>query len=76
MSAGPRDAPFADRRDAGRQLAERLSAERLSGGVVVGLARGGVVVAAEGAHALGLELDALAVGKVGHPLQPDRQQLA
>ncbi|HYX84610.1 MAG TPA: phosphoribosyltransferase family protein [Gaiellales bacterium] len=71
MSAGPRDVPFADRRDAGGKLADRLSTERLSDGVVVGLARGGVVVAAEVARSLGLALDALAVRKVGHPLQPE-----
>ncbi len=52
-------------------LARRLGAEDLAGGVVVGLARGGVVVASEVARRLGLELDALAVRKVGHPLQPE-----
>jgi len=69
------DAPpprvFLDRRDAGRALAARLRAERLGEGVVVGLARGGVVVAAEVARELGLPLDALAVRKVRHPLQPE-----
>ena len=39
--------------------------------MVVGLARGGVAVAAEVAAALDLPLDALAVRKVGHPLQPE-----
>jgi putative phosphoribosyl transferase len=38
---------------------------------VVGLARGGVEVAAEVAEVLGLPLDALAVRKVGHPSQPE-----
>jgi putative phosphoribosyl transferase len=39
--------------------------------VVVGLARGGVEVAAELAAALRAPLDALAVRKVGHPWQPE-----
>jgi putative phosphoribosyl transferase len=39
--------------------------------VVVGLARGGVPVAAEVARSLSLPLDALAVRKVGHPSQPE-----
>jgi putative phosphoribosyl transferase len=62
---------FRDRRDAGRALARRLHAERIGDAVVVGLARGGVIVAAEVARELGLPLDALAVRKVRHPLQPE-----
>jgi putative phosphoribosyl transferase len=61
---------FLDRRDAGRALARRLRAERLGDGVVVGLARGGVV-AAEVGRELGLPLDALAVRTVRHSLQPE-----
>lgn len=63
--------PYRDRREAGRLLAVALEPERSDDGVVVGLARGGVVVAAEVAAALGLPLDALAVRKIGHPLQPE-----
>ena len=64
---------FHDRRDAGVRLAGALEAEveaapRL---VAVGLARGGVEVAAEVARALRIPLDALAVRKVGHPGQPE-----
>ena len=62
---------FADRRDAGRVLARALTDEPLSDAVVVGLARGGVVVAAEVARELGLPLDVVAVRKVGHPYQPE-----
>lgn len=39
--------------------------------VVIGLARGGVEVAAEVAAVLHAPLDGLAVRKVGHPLQPE-----
>jgi putative phosphoribosyl transferase len=62
---------FADRAAAGRLLATELEDEREDDAVVVGLARGGVVVAAEVAKALGLPLDAVAVRKVGHPWQPE-----
>lgn len=62
---------FADRRHAGRLLAPALESERGGNAVVVGLARGGVAVAAEVAAALGLPLDVVAVRKVGHPFQPE-----
>src|SRR3954452_9251583 len=65
--------PFADRRDAGRALGAAL-AERLGGEhdvVVLGLPRGGVVVAAEVAAALGAALDLVAVRKLGLPWQPE-----
>ncbi len=63
--------PFADRRAAGRALAERLARERLIAPLVLGLPRGGVVVAAEVAGALGAPLDVLVVRKVGLPGQPE-----
>lgn len=62
---------FRDRSDGGTQLAERLRAEAGPDTVVVGLARGGVEVAAQVALALGLPLDVVAVRKVGHPYQPE-----
>lgn len=62
---------FQDRRDAGRRLADALAAGDVGDAVVVGLARGGVVVAAEVARRLGLPLDALAVRKIGYPRQPE-----
>jgi putative phosphoribosyl transferase len=62
---------FADRRDAGRQLAGALAAERGRDVVVIGLARGGVEVAAEVARSLEAPLDVVAVRKIGHPLQPE-----
>jgi predicted phosphoribosyltransferase len=59
---------FADRAEAGRRLAASLPP--LEGDVLVlGLARGGVPVAAEVAAALGAPLDVVVVRKVGHPAQ-------
>jgi putative phosphoribosyl transferase len=61
---------FADRTDAGRRLARMI--RRPPGEVVVlGLARGGIPVAAEIAVALEAQLDALVVRKIGHPRQPE-----
>lgn len=66
---------FADRRAAGRALAERLAVDAPGDGprdvVVLGLPRGGVVVAAEVAAALGAPLDVLVVRKLGLPGQPE-----
>jgi len=62
---------FDDRRDAGKKLASALESERGPNTVVVGLARGGVEVAAVVARALEAPLDAVAVRKIGHPFQPE-----
>ncbi len=62
---------FRDRLDAGRDLAAALERMQLGDAVVVGLARGGVTVAAEVARRLSLPLDALAVRKIGYPFQPE-----
>jgi len=59
---------FANRAEAGRRLAERLSAYRGRGdAIVLGLPRGGVPVAFEVARALGLPLDVFVVRKLGVP---------
>lgn len=59
---------FADRTDAGRQLAEKLVAEGVErDAVVLGIPRGGVVVAAEVARELDLPLDVVVAAKVGAP---------
>ena len=58
---------FADRADAGRQLAVELEAERGRDAVVLGIPRGGIVVAAEVARALELPLAAAVVRKLGAP---------
>lgn len=62
---------FQDRRDAGRQLAESLRGYAELDPVVVGLPRGGVVVAAEVANRLGCPLDVIVVRKLGVPWQPE-----
>lgn len=62
---------FANRREAGRRLAEVLGDRAPENPVVLGLPRGGVPVAAEVAHALGAPLDVLVVRKLGLPRQPE-----
>jgi putative phosphoribosyl transferase len=64
---------FRNRQDAGKQLAQRLlSSEGVSSrAVVLGLPRGGVVVAAEVARELDCPLDVLVVRKIGAPHQPE-----
>ncbi|HXG43936.1 MAG TPA: phosphoribosyltransferase [Gemmatimonadales bacterium] len=62
---------FADRRDAGRRLAQALERYRSAQPVVLGLPRGGVPVAAEVARALGAPLDVLVVRKLGAPGHPE-----
>ena len=58
---------FRDRVDAGRQLAPLLAHLSSSGPVVVGLPRGGVVVAAQVSARLGAPLDVIVVRKLGVP---------
>lgn len=63
---------FADRVDAGRQLADKLRERRLPvDAVVLGIPRGGVVVAAEVARGLDLPLDVVAAAKIGAPGNPE-----
>ncbi len=62
---------FADRTQAGRQLAVRLRELGLVDPVVLGLPRGGVPVAAEVARALHAPLDVIVVRKLGVPFQPE-----
>ncbi|MBK5109869.1 MAG: phosphoribosyltransferase [Thermoleophilia bacterium] len=67
----PESERFADRRDAGRRLAERLGPLAEEDPVVVALPRGGVPVAKEIAAALGAPLEILAVRKLGAPHNPE-----
>jgi putative phosphoribosyl transferase len=60
---------FASRQDAGRQLGKFLRERRVAADLILGLPRGGVVVAAEVARELKLPLDVLVVRKIGHPFQ-------
>ena len=62
---------FSDRREAGRQLVGLLDHIRDSKPLVVGLPRGGVIVAAEVARALAADLDVLVVRKIGAPGQAE-----
>jgi putative phosphoribosyl transferase len=67
----PQPGLFADRRDAGRQLAQPLMSLADESPVVVGLPRGGIPVAAEVAAALGARLEMLMVRKLGAPQNPE-----
>jgi predicted phosphoribosyltransferase len=59
---------FASRQDAGRQLGQHLKEQGVDVDLVLGLPRGGVVVAAEMARLLRCPLDVLVVRKIGHPM--------
>lgn len=62
---------FRDRRDAGRRLAAALEAYRGQDVLVLGIPRGGVVVAAEVARALDADLDVVVARKLGSPISPE-----
>lgn len=63
---------FHDRREAGQLLAARLAALKGRADVVVlGIPRGGVVVAAEVARALDAPLDVFITRKIGAPFNPE-----
>ena len=63
---------FRDRREAGQLLAERLDSLRgREDLLVLGIPRGGVVVAAEIARALGAPLDVFIARKLGAPHNPE-----
>lgn len=64
---------FADRADAGKQLAAALAAYRGKHALVLALPRGGVPVAHEIAMRIGGELDVLVARKLG---APDQEELA
>lgn len=63
--------PYEDRSAAGKALAEHLKKHAKERPVVVGLPRGGVVVAAEVARALDAELDVVIAGKLRAPYNPE-----
>jgi predicted phosphoribosyltransferase len=66
-----RSAAYRDRTHAGQVLARGLEPWRADQPIVLGIPRGGVVVAAAIADELGGELDVVVVRKVGAPHQPE-----
>jgi len=62
---------FRDREDAARQLALRFQGRRLQNPLVLGIPRGGVVVAAHLARELGAELDVVLSRKLRTPGAPE-----
>ena len=67
----PSERIFRDRHDAGIRLAKLLAQLSSERPVVVGMARGGVPVAAEVAQALDAPLDVAVVRKIGAPNNPE-----
>ncbi len=59
--------PFKDRRDAGKQLSKALPSYSNIFSIVLGLPRGGVVLAAEIAKELSIPLDIICPRKIGAP---------
>lgn len=62
---------FRDRRDAGEALAAKLLRYAGTNALVLGLPRGGVVVAAPVARRLDAELDVVVARKLGSPISPE-----
>jgi len=62
---------FRDRLEAGAALGERLTSYRGCEALVIGIPRGGVVVAAEVARSLEAELDVVVARKMGAPGQEE-----
>ena len=58
---------FASREAAGQRLGQYLKEQGTQPDLVLGLPRGGVIVAAQVAHTLQAPLDVLVVRKIGHP---------
>jgi predicted phosphoribosyltransferase len=71
MTSDREDTVFQNRIDAGRRLGEALRALAKDEPLVVGLARGGVVVASEVARALDAPLDVMVARKIGAPGNPE-----
>lgn len=71
QSTEPQPRPFEDRADAGEKLARMLTEFELSDPIVLGLARGGVIVAAPIAQRLDADLDVFVARKLGAPGQPE-----
>jgi len=66
--------PFADREEAGRLLGYALTGldpEPGTGALVLGIPRGGVIVAAAAARVIGADLDVMVPAKIRAPHQPE-----
>ncbi|MDE2027397.1 MAG: phosphoribosyltransferase [Candidatus Omnitrophica bacterium] len=63
--------PFADRREAGRLLGDVLEALKTDQTVVLGIPRGGLVVAKQVAEHLDAPLDIILSRKLGAPMNPE-----
>jgi predicted phosphoribosyltransferase len=63
--------PFKDREEAGKELASALVEFRGRNVIVLGMPRGGVVVAREVAESLGAPLDIVVTRKIGAPGEPE-----
>ncbi|AZP03968.1 phosphoribosyltransferase [Jeotgalibaca ciconiae] len=64
-------AQFLDRHDAGRQLAEKLTAYQGENSIVFALPRGGVPLGVEVAKHLQVPLKLIITKKIGHPFNPE-----
>ena len=62
---------FRDRQQAGKLLAAKLASRPWKNAIVIGLARGGVQVAAQVSRQLSLPLDVLVVKKIPSPPNPE-----
>ena len=62
---------FTSRVDAGKKLGKELKRQNIRADLVLGIARGGVVVACEISKVLGLPLDVLVVRKLAAPSNPE-----
>jgi predicted phosphoribosyltransferase len=62
---------FDSRQQAGKLLGEELKQRKIEVDIILGLARGGVVIAAEVAKVVGVRVNALVVRKIGAPGNPE-----
>lgn len=67
----PTGKPYADRRQAAQRLSESLSAYRTHHPVILGIPRGGVVIADTVARELDADLDIVLTRKLGAPGNPE-----
>lgn len=63
--------PFHDRMEAGRLLGEEMEGRKLKNAAVLGIPRGGVIVARELARSIGADLDVVIAHKLGAPGNPE-----